>query len=136
MGGSVSDLEYLEGNGIQLAKIYRLCCAHCSKPKMEEDTNTKWLACTCCDKTFYCSKRCWYENADNHLEAHKLRGEVVFLVFEPNEQGRNVWHQACANSVGLRGHNPKTGAVRISLGVSALTVDVDKLKGTAMICVQ
>jgi hypothetical protein len=136
MGGSESTLEDLEGNGIQLTKSYRLCCAHCCKPKLEEDKTTKWLTCSCCGKTYYCSKRCWHENADNHMEAHKIRGEVVMLVFEPNEKGRNVWHQASVNSVGLRGHNPKTGAVRISLGVSPVTVNVNHLKGTAMICVE
>ena len=139
MGGSESHIQDLESSGIQLYKSYKLCCANCCTPKQGEDCSpdkkSKWIACKCCEKTYYCSRRCWHENAENHIEAHKLHGEVVLLILEPNEKQRNIWHRASVNSVGLRGHNPRTGAVRISLGVSPVNVNVNIKKGTGEIVV-
>lgn len=116
-------IDFEQDYKIKLNQPYPLCCGFCCKSRADTTKRgEKWIPCGCCAQLWYCSNRCRLEDAETHRDPHREKGEAVLLTFEPRPDARNQWYHAPVNSTGLRGHNPRKGAVRIALENSCIRV--------------
>lgn len=140
MGGLFSsetqsiDTLGLQKYGVALLKSYQICCAYCCKEKpdtAEEPSSSgkKKVGCACCPWLYYCCQRCKYEDAENHLEAHKMSGELVIKIAPPSSKSKPSWSKPTFyQTMGVRLVNAGEGAIRISFPDKSVTVLVHNSK--------